>query len=180
MKALLEFFDTSWLQILGYTLLHSVWQAFIVTATVMLALRFIPNRLSTARYLVASLGLMVIVSLSIVTFVYLNVTSTAATSMANIVIHARTTQLQQTTFTPVTNYLDQASAFIQSNVPFFLMVWIFGTFLFSLRILAGLVYVEKVRRDATLLHNECTDRIHQLAKRLHINRLISLAESSAI
>ncbi|HZI26199.1 MAG TPA: hypothetical protein VFD46_14040, partial [Chryseolinea sp.] len=88
----------------------------------MLALRFIPNRLSTARYLVASLGLMVIVSLSIVTFVYLNVTSTAATSMANIVIHARTTQLQQTTFTPVTNYLDQASAFIQSNVPFFLMV----------------------------------------------------------
>ncbi len=46
MKAVLEFFDASWLQILGYTLLHSVWQAFIVAAAVILALRFIPNRLS--------------------------------------------------------------------------------------------------------------------------------------
>ena len=164
MKALLEFFDASWLQILGYTLLHSVWQAFIVTATVMLALRFIPNRLSTVRYIIASLGLMAIVSLSIGTFVYLNVTSTAATSMTNTVIQAGTTQLQQTTLTPVSTYLDEASAFIQSNLPLFLMVWIFGTFLFSLRILTGLVYVEKVRRDATLLHNEWSDRIHQLAR----------------
>ena len=180
MKAVLEFFDASWLQILGYTLLHSVWQAFIVTAAVILALRLIPNRLSSVRYFVASLGLMVIVSLSIGTLVYINVTSTASTSMTYIIMQAGTTQVQQSTFTPVTNYLDQASAFIQSNVPFFLMVWIFGTFLFSLRILAGLVYVEKIRRDATLLHNECTDRIHQLAERLHINRLISLAESSAI
>ena len=180
MKALLEFFDTSWLQILGYTLLHSVWQALIVTATVMLALRFVPNRLSTARYLVASLGLMVIVSLSMGTFVYLNVTSTAPTSMANTVIQAGTTQLQQTTFTPVITYLDEASAFIQANVPLFLMGWIFGTFLFSLRILTGLVYVEKVRRDATLLQNEWSNRIHQLAQHLNIDRLISLAESSAI
>ena len=100
---MLEFFEASWLQILGYTLLHSVWQAFIVTATVMLALRFIPNRLSTVRYAIASLGLMAIVSLSIGTFAYLNATSTAATSMTNTVIQAGTTQLQQTTLTPVTN-----------------------------------------------------------------------------
>ena len=146
----------------------------------MLVLRFIPNKLSTARYVVASLGLMTIVLLSIGTFVYLNVTSTAATSTTNTVIQASTTQLQQTTLTPVSNYLDEASAFIQSNLPLFLMVWIFGTLLFSLRILTGLVYVEKIRRDATLLHNEWSDRIHQLAERLNIDRLISLAESSAI
>ena len=179
MKPVLEFFDASWLQILGYTLLHSVWQAFVVAATVMLALRFIPNRLSTARYAVASLGLMAIVSLSIGTWVHLNVTPAAATSMTGTVIQP-TTQIQQSTFAPVVNYLDEINTFIQSNLPLFLMVWIFGTFFFSLRILTGLVYVEKIRRDATLLQNEWSGRIQQLAERLNIDRVISLAESSAI
>ena len=63
MKAVLEFFDASWLQILGYTLLNSLWEAFIVTAFVVLVLRFIPNRLSMVRYVAASFGLMTIVAL---------------------------------------------------------------------------------------------------------------------
>jgi bla regulator protein blaR1 len=180
MKAVLEFFDAPWLQILGYTLLHSVWQAFIVAAAVILALRFIPNRLSAVRYCVASLSLMVIISLSIGTLVYLNVTSTTETSITSTVIQTSTTKLQPTAFTPVTSYFNIVSAFIQSNVSIFLMVWILGTSLFSMRILTGLVYLEKVRRDATLLHNEWSDRIHELAERLRINRLISLAESSVI
>ncbi len=75
MKAVLEFFDGSWPQILGFTLLHSVWEAFLVSAIVVLVLRFIPNKFSTARYITASLGLMSIVLLSIGTLIYLHATS---------------------------------------------------------------------------------------------------------
>ena len=180
MKAVLEFFDGSWPQILGFTLLHSVWEAFLVSAIVILVLRFIPNKFSTARYITASLGLMTIVLLSMATFIYLLGSSESSTTTNAIVQANALRMMPQTTLTPVGTYLDRANAFIHAYLPLFLMVWIFGTLLFSLRILTGLVYVEKLRHESTLLQNLWSDRIQQIARQLNINRLISLAESSAI
>lgn len=181
MKAVLEFFDGSWPQILGFTLLHSLWESFLVTAVVIFILRFIPNKFSTARYITASFGLMTIVLFSIGTFIYLQRTSNYSTATTSTIAHANTLRIMpRATLTPVVTYLDQASAFIHAYLPLFLMVWIFGTLLFSLRILTGLVYVEKLRRESTLLQNSWSHRIQQIAIQLNINRLISLAESSAI
>ena len=132
MKAVLEFFDASWLQILGYTLLHSVWEAFIVSAIVILVLRFIPNKLSTVRYIIASLGLMAIVSLSIGTFVYLQChidRSNFYDEQYHSSRHDPTSA--RSNVTPVSTYLDEVKCFhsIQPslvsdgmdfwNIPFF-------------------------------------------------------------
>jgi bla regulator protein blaR1 len=181
MKAMLEFFDGSWPQILGFTLLHSLWESFLVFAIVILVLRFIPNKFSTARYITASLGLMTVVLLSIGTFIYLYATSNSSTAITSTTAQGTTLRIMsQTTLTPVGTYLDRASAFIHTYLYLFLMLWIFGTLLFSLRILTGLVYVEKLRRGSTLLQNLWSDRIQQIARQLNIKRLILLGESSAI
>jgi len=181
MNAVLEFFDGSWPQILGFTLLHSVWEAFLISAIVVLILRFIPNKFSTARYITASLGLISIVLFSIGTLIYLHATSNSLTTTTSAIVPVNALKItSHATPTPVGTYLDRASAFIHAYLPLFLMVWIFGTLLFSLRILTGLVYVEKIRRESTLLQNRWSDRIQEIARQLKINRLISLAESSAI
>jgi bla regulator protein blaR1 len=176
MKAVLEFFDVRWLQILGYTLLHSLWEAFMVVAIVILVLRFIPNKSSTARYIIASIGLMIIVSLSVGTFVFLYATTSIDTTIATT---AQYSALRLGP-SPVSTYVNDVRGFIDYCLPLFLMVWVFGASLFSLRILTGLIYVERLRRNSTLLQNEWSERIQKLAQQLNIDRLISLAESSAI
>ena len=40
--------SSPWVQALGWTLLHSVWQSILVSIVVMLAMRFIPSRFSTS------------------------------------------------------------------------------------------------------------------------------------
>ena len=181
MKAVLEFFDASWLQLVGYTLLHSIWEAFIVAALIVLALRFIPNKLSTVRYITASVGVLTIICLSIGTFVYLYTTSPNETGMATVMAPSSKLKLgHEAVFLPVTTYLDSTRAFINSVLPLFLMVWILGTSLFSLRILTGLAYVEKLRRKSTLLENEWSRRVQHLARQLNINRIVLLAESHLI
>src|SRR5688572_29427021 len=128
MKAVLEFFDARWLQILGYTLLHSLWEAFIVAVIVILVLRFIPNKSSTVRHILASFGLITIVSLLVGTFIYLFATSTETTTLTAAVVQSSAPKLAP--LTSVSTYLEGASAFIQYCLPIFLMVWVFGTSLF--------------------------------------------------
>ena len=64
MNAILDFFNAPWLQALGYTLLHSLWEASLVGATVIIVLRFLPEKFSNVRYAVASVGLLAILSSS--------------------------------------------------------------------------------------------------------------------
>ena len=180
MKAMLKLFDTWWLQTLGYTLLHSLWQALIVAAIVILIVRLIPNKLSAARYLVASFALLTIALLSIGTFAYLSTTSPAPINTTALFSISYTPQLLPEVSTSVSTYLANAGLVIQYGLPLFLMLWIFGTSLFSVRILAGLIYVEKLRRKSMLLQNEWTHYIQHLTKQLNINRVVSLAESSLI
>ncbi|HZI26338.1 MAG TPA: hypothetical protein VFD46_14735, partial [Chryseolinea sp.] len=162
MKAMLKLFDTWWLQTLGYTLLHSLWQALIVAALVILILRLLPNKLSAARYLVASFALLTIALLSIATFAYLSTTSPAPINARALLSTSYTPQLLPEVSTSVSTYLANAGVFIQYGLPLFLMLWIFGTSLFSVRILAGLIYVEKLRRRSMLLQNEWTHYIQHL------------------
>lgn len=181
MNTMVEFFQSSWVHTLGYTLLHSVWQAFVIVSIIIIILRFVPSNQSNARYLIASLGLLVITTLSIGTFIYRyagsnNSTFSTAAAYQNDVMGP----LNAVAITTIGQYFTLAKTFIQSSIPFFVMAWVLGTFLFSLRILTGLVFVEKLRQQSVLLQNEWSQRIQKLAQQLNINRMILLAESSVI
>src|SRR6188768_1912570 len=71
MKTILELFSSAWAQALGWTLLHTVWQAGLITLLVIVALRFIPSSLARIRYIVATSALILMVILSIGTFLFL-------------------------------------------------------------------------------------------------------------
>src|SRR5688572_27335496 len=150
MKAMLKLFDTWWLQTLGYTLLHSLWQALIVAALVILILRLLPNKLSAARYLVASFALLTIALLSIATFAYLSTTSPAPINARALLSTSYTPQLLPEVSTSVRNDLPNAGVLSEYRLPLFLMLWISGTSLVSVRILAGLMYVLNLRRTPLL------------------------------
>ncbi len=177
----MELLKASELNMLGYTLLHSIWQAFIIAMVVILVLRFIPAKLSNVRYTIASIGLLIIISFSVITFLYLLSTPTDL-----MVVHAMSVQQASVESSKHLSDLSLNSSiailngFIQSSIPAFLAAWILGTLLFTLRIVTGLWYVQKLRVESVLLENEWSDRIQFLSKELNINALVALAESSAI
>lgn len=181
MNTVLDLFNAPWLQVLGYTLLHSIWQALIVSAIIFITLRFVPLRLSNVRYVIASLGLFMILSLSIATFCYLYTTSGSFPLTLTALDYAKGPgQTEPSAVPEVVGYFTQAKHFIQSLLPLFLIIWIIGTLIFSLRIMTGLLYVEKLKGGASLLQNDWSDYIQKLAEQLKVRRLVLLAESTAI
>ena len=182
MNAILDFFNAPWLQALGYTLLHSLWEASLVGATVIIVLRFLPEKFSNVRYAVASVGLLAILSTSIGTFIYLYSNTGDYTFTINSIIQmdSPVNASASSDLADIIVYFAQVKHFIQSSLPLFLIVWVAGTFLFSLRLLTGLLYVERLKSDSAVLRNEWVQHIQLLAQGLNIKRLITLAESSAI
>ncbi|HEX6225897.1 MAG TPA: M56 family metallopeptidase [Chryseolinea sp.] len=179
MKTVLEFLDARWMQILGYTLLHSLWQALAIACIVILLVRLIPNKASGARYIVSSLGLVAIVVLSIGTFAHLYGT-TATITTPTMLVGSFARELTNDANASVMTYVDNARALVQFCMPLFLLTWIVGTSIFYMRIVAGLAYVEKLRRRSTLLQNDWSDYLQRMSRQLNINRFISLAESNLI
>src|SRR5688572_19716506 len=175
MSPLLNFFESYWLRILGVTLLHSLWQGLIMMGLVAIILRFISSKQSALRYGVASIGLLLLVIASIVTF-----TSTyAPTQTTNNIQIGLLTNQDQTEPTAIA-YWAQVKSYFQSIIPFFVMVWTAGFTFFTLRIAIGLSYLDNIKRRAIPLPGEWSDYIQTLAVKLKINRAVLLAESALI
>ncbi|GGZ28798.1 hypothetical protein GCM10007049_22290 [Echinicola pacifica] len=64
-------FEEVYFSVIGWTLIHSVWQIMIISALVALALKFIPQRKAQKRYVVSMIGLLLILFSAIFTFDYL-------------------------------------------------------------------------------------------------------------
>ncbi len=181
MKTVPELFNSESLNILGYTLLHSLWQALAIAIITFVLLRFVSTKSSNIRYAIASASMFATILVSVVTYIYLESDSKNFSSFTTAVEHSKyISAMDNTAPARMGDYLLEAQAFIQSLMPFFLVIWVAGTLLFSLRIFMGLAFVEKLRRESLLLQNEWTDFIKQQVKELQIDRVVSLAESSLI
>ncbi len=179
MKTILEFFNAYWFEIVGYTLLHSVWQGLLISIVIALVLRILPTKLSLARYTVATVGLFSIVAASAVTILLLvsraqdaNIL-TASDQVSNIGI----TFNNSSTFIP---WLAGAQNFVEKSMPLFLLLWVAGALFFGMRIFVGLAYVHRLREESIPLFNEWSSYIQNISDHLKIDKFITLAESSAI
>ena len=181
MKTVLELFNTESLNVLGYTLLHSLWEALLIAIIAVVTLRFIPTKSSNIRYAIASVSLFATIFFSVATYAYLQADSLNLTPVSTAINQGEYVLLTDySTPALMSSYIAKTQALIQSWVPLFLAIWIAGTLLFSLRIFMGLAFVEKLRQGSTLLQNEWSEYIQQRTKELQIDRIISLAESASI
>jgi len=72
------------IEIIGWTLLHSIWQGAIVALGLFVALRVMKRSTASARYLAACLAICLLVALPAVTFVRLNSARLAANKTSDL------------------------------------------------------------------------------------------------
>ncbi|HKZ39054.1 MAG TPA: M56 family metallopeptidase [Chryseolinea sp.] len=181
MNTIFEFFNSPVLDAIGYTLIHSLWQSCGVFAVIIFMLRLIPAKLSNTRYAVASIGLITVFALSIGTFFYLySPTNTVSGIAERAASDHPFTLISAQSIPKIGYYFNAVKSFIHHNIPLFLIIWACGALIFSLRIITGLLYVERIREHSRLVTGDWINRIQELAVQLKIERWISLAESSLI
>src|SRR5688572_6236658 len=178
MKSLLEIFTSDWINALGWTLLHSLWQSLTILLITFACLRLIPAMRSRLRYLLACCGFFLMIAVSVATFIFVqhqNDGSAMSTSAAQVIkssadargMNLVTSNSMSSRIVPV----------IEAFLPYVVALWAMGFLFYCVRLYAGLVQTQKLRRSASLLENEWSTFLVEAGKKLGIERLITLAES---
>ncbi len=209
MENLFSLFSQEFQYAMGWTVIHSFWQATVIailSGLVMIALR---KKTAQTRYLVHNFALYGVLLAAIVTFsFYFNSKGTAnkQESIAKIAtpapISKPTTKFSFETpeslkitieagelqpivaekeATPAPLSIAGMKAYFDANIYFVVLIWLLGVGLFILKLLGGISYVYYLRNQ----HNFPVDEywfemVENLSKRVNIQKEIALVESALV
>ncbi len=192
--------NSSLIESLAWTLLHSVWQICFVTILLFSALRFIPKVNANLRYLVAVFALSLALILPVGTF--LSQFSFQA-SNDQIVSSKTSNQIQPKQFensqgylsdgkvistTKATTTVDNATTW-QSSLnktfrtysPILVAFWLIGILLFSLRFAGGFWQLHLYKtRQVSELNLEWQVKFAELCGKLNINQCVDILQSNLV
>ncbi len=180
MKYLMEIPASPFMQNLGWTLLHSLWQGLFCMAFIMVLLRCIPSRMSSLRYAVSSLGLFLLLLVSIGTCTYLNGSALREPSMYVGVYNRFHETIDGNQPAVILSIRQMAIIFVENNIGLMVIAWGIGAFFFSLRVCAGYWYINGIRNSSIPLDDEWQRRIQQMSAVLGVHKIVSVAESHLI
>ena len=175
MKYVPEILQSSWAQALGWTLLHSLWQSFVVLGLIIVLFRFIPGRQSSVRYAIAATGLLIMFLASAATFLY-SIETTSIPYQQPINFSPRIGQPVADSDSAISVW-SSLHSMLQSNIPFITGCWLAGALFFCLRLAGSWWYVSSLKRQAKVLDNEWSQKITALARQFNIDRVVTLAET---
>jgi len=178
MTGLTSLFAPDTLRTLGWSLLHFVWQGFALAAVASVALTLF--RRASARYIVGVLALLAMVASVAITFVLLLNSESAlqATEAAATPVVA----FMQETFSAQSGHAVLAGApavksLSAQALPLLVEFWLAGVLFFTLRTAGSLIYLERLRRAASLsVAPALLAKCRELQSRLGITRIIRFCE----
>jgi beta-lactamase regulating signal transducer with metallopeptidase domain len=180
-------------QAIGWALLHFVWQGTLIGVLTALALAALRKGAADVRYVVAAIGLSLMVTLPAVTAIQLWRSATlpspsivtrdttvhvfpASTARPGRVIGDRT----------VSEAAPSGSRMLESIriepwLPMLVLTWLTGVVILSLRLMSSWVWVQRIKTHGTSPAADGWDHIaERLCRRLHIARRVRLLESTIV
>lgn len=192
-----EFWFSPWLvQLIGWAIIHSVWQGAIIALSLALALRILQKSASHVRYALACAALALMFVCPVATSLWLNSSlSNTATSSEKInqppdgaeeqrlrgkVNDAAVAAEEElfpganSGFEKTLNFTVQAERFF----PWIIMFWTFGVLIFSIRLSAGFFYTRRFIKFAAAPSGSLVEKtLDELLRRLNIKKQVKVLES---
>jgi len=169
------------IQALGWTVVHSLWQAALLAAVAGVGMLLMHQRPARERYLLSLNALAGVLVWAAITF--FNYYEPTAELPVAAIVPGDMTALPLTT--PTGNWsggmTEQFSAYFSRNAPLIATLWMLGMTFFLLRMLGALMYANQLkRRHVSPLPEKWQQTLLHFARRIGIRRAVRLLESAAI
>lgn len=184
MKPLSEILSLS-TELLGWTLLNSLWQGLVMVLLIVTILRFMPVRLAKARYAIACMGIVALLMISVYTFLYLQQHHVEEKTAVNTISQndffgVLASQNTQPQIVGSSSWLLNTITLIDANMSLIMMGWAVGALLFSLRLISGWWYIRQMKQSALEVDPAWNSTLETLANAMGIRRVVMLAQSTNI
>jgi len=179
------FLEQSWVQALGWTLLHSTWQASLVAIMWAIAKYILQNNSAHLRYLAAISALLILIACSGITFWKVYPMQTAISSPDISVESISLSSLETATF-PNSVKTDELKNshwedLFTGIAPWLSMLWILGASIMGLRFSTGIFHLHKLRNKGLQdLELSWQNRAESLAHKMGLKSNWLIRESSLI
>ncbi|MCB0588014.1 MAG: M56 family metallopeptidase, partial [Phaeodactylibacter sp.] len=168
---------------LGWTVVHSLWQAMLIALLLAVVLIGLQRRSANVRYLLANLSMLAILLASVVTF-FIYYQPVAESSGAGSIGEGPSGPAEfggEEAASALGMALEGAEAYFEEHLPLILCIWLLGVAFFVLRLLGGIAYVQHLKHyKVAPLAPAWQNRLGQLACRLQLNRPVRLMESALV
>ncbi len=163
---------------LGWTVLHSLWQAMLIALLMAGAMILLQKRPAKVRYLLANGSLLMVILLACFTFssIYFGAEEELAggTLLGGVVVGQATENLQSSFLTIFETYFNE-------HMPLIVVIWLLGMVLFLLRMLGGLAYIEYLKNRFTKEMPENWQlQLKHLINKLSLKREVRILESALV
>lgn len=178
---------------LGWTLVHSIWQGFVIALLLVFLLSLINKRNSQVRSLLSYSALLVLVALSIRTYSDIhtdNVNIVETSTKSELLINSSQEVKSDNSSIPLASldfksisfeYLTTIKLFISANMKTIVFLWFLGIFALSIKLLGGLLYAQRLKKHNVYPVNQFwNDKLKSLKNKLQIEKKIDLMQSKYI
>jgi beta-lactamase regulating signal transducer with metallopeptidase domain len=178
------------IDLLGWTLLHFVWQGTLVAALLAGVLRLLDDHPPRVRYVVSGAALLTLLVLPIATGVVLSehvLIDERGDTIASVL--PATVAAPSASSAPVpadadlnrsSSWYEAAASEVQPALPWIVVVWGFGVVAGAVRLAGGAWRVRRLRRTSTPAPSEWQERLRGLANRMRLSGPVALRQSARI
>jgi beta-lactamase regulating signal transducer with metallopeptidase domain len=172
----------SFIDVLGWTLVHFLWQGAIVAVVLWVALRAFAGKPAQMRYGACAAALAVLALCPVVTVCVLHLpTQPAPEQTVSVVRSVEPVAGVVAVPTETLSSVVAARPALRSWIPPLVMAWAIGVLLLSMRLLGAIIAVERLRRRFCLpAPADWQNRLDALARGLAIGRRVVLAVSHRV
>ncbi|WP_323755681.1 M56 family metallopeptidase [Roseivirga sp.] len=184
------FINPQWAEALGLTLFDSLWQGALVLIASFVVLLFMRKASPAKRYTVVLVAILILPLLSIVTFTQHFDTTYAITPVANSISSDNSAlfslDLSETFNTPEQaaaplTFIAKWKAWTSQNANMALVIWLLGAFLFTVRMLGGFYFLNRLKSKASpIVDSAWLEKMSVLCKSLKIKGKVLLKHSERV
>ncbi|HMQ61892.1 MAG TPA: M56 family metallopeptidase [Flavilitoribacter sp.] len=188
MKSLDQFFQSDIVNALGWTIIHSFWQGLLIVLLLTVGLVILRRQSSRLRYLAGYVALLALTLSSGYTFFHTLSQRSVDTPAGQIPAPGALTDLSAIPVSAPVAYVEPGQGFwqaflgfMENNVPLITLVWMLGVLILTLRFLAELAYIQRLKHQpGQLSAGAFQDLVNDLCKRMGIKKLVELKENIRI
>lgn len=182
MEFIHQLFSEEMTYALGWTVVHSFWQAVLIAMLLAFVQFVLRERTAESRYYAAYTALGLVLITSIVTFfqLYQAVPDPNALGQSTFIVVTGDGMIPDTS--PAwESFYQQFYQYFENNLPLIVAIWLVGASFFMLKLLGGLVEIQLLQtRHVQALPAYWQKRLYSLKEELGIQQNVSLLESAQV
>lgn len=182
MDILHHFISEELIYALGWTVMHSLWQGFLIAIALAFILQMFRKKTAQLRYETATFSLFLVLISAVCTFIWYYDSAGIPADMLSVEkILFEGATVVTTEATVLQSFTQSCIAYFNTHLPMIVLLWMIGVGFFILRLFGGLAYVQRLKYHRVHhLSAYWQDKVSTLAKKIPTPKIPVLVESASV